>query len=329
MAPVCSVRKTWQRPAGLISALASIVIPVFLVGVPAAVSREKDAMQHGAGIIINVPFPEDQVAQVVQDVVQNGIIRGTKEYNKDPYVSGATSVSSTRLFRKWEAGGEVFYKQRLHAVDPRNFKDSSDVGTLIVRYILQPQGSKNTVLRINALFVEDFRHTVHQSNGSVEEAEYADIHERLDKLSAMNAETAELERQKKADATGFSSSQSVITATTPTPSATNPTQPAATTPPSTATPVQEVSMAEAKAAAIAVPQSLDERVKQLRHDVERVVKAPGAALKSAPFHSAVTLQPLPTGAEVLVVITTTYWLGVETHDGQHGWVMRDDLEQLP
>jgi hypothetical protein len=315
VAPVPSAHETWLHRAGVISAVVGIVLPVFLVGVPAAVSREKDPLQHGAGLIMNIPFPEDQVAQVVQDVVQNGIIRGTKEYNKDPYVSGATSVDSTRLFRKWDGGGEVFYKQRLHAVDPRNFKDSSDVGTLIVRYILQPQGSKNTVLRINALFVEDFRHTVHQSTGSVEEAEYADIHERLDKISAMNAETAELQRQKKAGTTGFSSSQSVITATTPTQSA--------------ATPVQEVSMAEAKAAAIAVPQSLDERVKQLRRDVERVVKAPGAALKSAPFHSAVTLQPLPAGTEVLVVITTTYWLGVETHDGLHGWVMRDDLEQLP
>lgn len=322
VAPVPKACKTWQHRAGVISAVVGIVLPVFLVGVPAAFSREKDPLQHGAGLIMNIPFPEDQVAQVVQDVAQNGIIRGTKEYNKDPYVSGATSVASTRLFRNWDGGGEVFYKQRLHAVDPRNFKDSSDVGTLIVRYILQPQGTKNTVLRINALFVEDFRHTVHQSNGSVEEAEYADIHERLDKISAMNAETAELQRQKKAGAPGFSSSQSVTTATTPT-------QSAATPPQSAATPVQEVSMAEAEAAAIAVPQSLDVRVKQLRHEVERVVKAPGAALKSAPFHSAVTLQPLPTGAEVLVVITTTYWLGVETHDGQHGWVMRDDLEQLP
>ena len=124
----------------------------------------------------------------------------------------------------------------------------------------------------------------------------------------MNAETAELQRQKKAGATGFSSSRSLPTAETPAP---------------------EVSLAEAKAGAGDVPSTLDERVKQLRHQVERVVKAPGAALKSAPFHTAVTLQPLPTGTEVLIVITTTYWLGVETHDGQHGWVSREELEALP
>jgi len=47
----------------------------------------------------------------------------------------------------------------------------------VVRYVIQPQGEKNTVLRIDALFEEDFRHTVHQSDGSVESAEYKDIRE--------------------------------------------------------------------------------------------------------------------------------------------------------
>jgi hypothetical protein len=303
-----SVRGSWLNRAGVISALVGIGFAVFLAGVTTVVAREKHGAPSGAALITNVPFPQDQVAQVVRDVVENGIIRGTKEYNKDPYVSGAISVASTRLFPKWEGGGQVFYKLRQHALDPRNFKDSGDVGTLIVRYIVQPQGDKHSVLQINAIFVEDFRHTVHQSNGSVEEAEYKDIHDRLDQIGAMNAETAELQRQKKAGASGFSSSQSLATAGTPTP---------------------EVSLTEAKAAAGDVPPTLDERVKQLRRQVERVVKAPGAALKSAPFHTAVTLQPLPTGTEVLIVITTTYWLGVETHDGQHGWVSREELEQLP
>jgi hypothetical protein len=289
-------------------------IVALALSIPQLAAREKDVLQYGAGLLINLPFPEDEVAQVVQDVAQNGIIRGTKEYNKDPYVTGATMVSFTRLFPEWTEGGQVFYKQREHAVDPRNFKDSSDVGTLIVRYILQPQGAKNTVLRINALFVEDFRHYVHKSNGSVEEAEYADIHDRLDKISAMNAETAELQRQKALPnsgsvAAGYSSSQ-----------------PSMETPASSA---EEVSSAQAGDVAATAPQTPEERVKQLRRQVERIVKAPGAALKSAPFHTAVTLQPLPAGTEVLVVITTTYWLGVETHDGQHGWISRDDLEQLP
>jgi len=300
---------------GVISRLVAAIACALLVSAPTSAAKDKDALQYGAGLMVNVPFPEDQVAQVVRDVAQNGIIRGTKEYNKDPYVTGATTVESSRFFPEWTEGGEVFYKQREHAVDPRNFKDSSDVGTLIVRYILQPQGAKNTVLRINALFVEDFRHYAHQSNGSVEEAEYADIHEQLDKIGAMNAETAQLQRQKEAlrnsgsAATGYSSSQ--IAADTP------------------QNPAEEVSPTQAGDTVASAGQTPEERVRILRRQVERRVKAPGTALKSAPFHSAVTLQPLPTGTEVLVVITTTYWLGVETHDGQHGWVMRDDLEQLP
>jgi hypothetical protein len=52
-------------------------------------------------------------------------------------------------------------------------------------------------------------------------------------------------------------------------------------------------------------------------------------LKSAPFHTASTLQSLSAGTEVLVEISTPYWLGVETHEGQHGWILRDELEQLP
>ena len=76
-------------------------------------------------------------------------------------------------------------------------------------------------------------------------------------------------------------------------------------------------------------QSLEDHVKDLRRQLERLVKAPGAPLKSAPFHTASTLQSLPSGTEVLVVITTPYWVGVETHEGQHGWMLRDDLELLP
>jgi hypothetical protein len=59
------------------------------------------------------------------------------------------------------------------------------------------------------------------------------------------------------------------------------------------------------------------------------VKAPGAALKSAPYHSASTMKSLDANAEVLILITTPYWYGVETHDGDHGWLRRDQLEPLP
>jgi len=293
-------------------------IGVSLAADPLLSGREKDTLQYGASLIVNVPFAESEVVQVVQDLVQNGIIRGTKEYNKDEYVSNATAESSTRAFPAWTGDGKAFYKVREHALDPRNFKDSSDVGTLAVRYVVQAQGDKNSVVRIDAVFVEDFRHTVHLSNGSVESAEYKDIHDRLDAISLMKAQTAEAERERQENLTRkFSSSDTAGAASAP----------------ASPSPVPEAhrdsAPVQSKGLAKAAPQTVEERVRDLRRQVQRLVKAPGAPLKSAPFHTASTLQSLPTGAEVLIVISTTYWFGVETHDGKHGWILREELEQLP
>jgi len=168
-------------------------------------------------------------------------------------------------------------------------------------------------VRINALFVEDFRHTVHQSNGFVEAAEYKDIHDRLDAISSMKSQAAEAERERQ------ELTKKSVAVSPPAPP-----QPAVSA-------VQNIADAvpPQPKAAQAPPQSLAERVRDLRNQVERIVKSPGAALRSAPFHTASTLQSLPTGTEVLIVISTPYWFGVETHDGQHGWILRDELELLP
>jgi len=278
-------------------------------------AREKDALQYGAGLIVNVPFPESEVVQVVQDVVQNGVIRGTKEYNKDEYISGATAEASARPFPAWTEGGKVFYKVRTHALDPRNFKDSGDVGTLAVRYVVQSQDDKNTVLRINALFVEDFRKTVHPSNGSVESAEYKDIHDRLDAIAVMKAQTAEAQKEQQERR----SAKQSLSGSADAPFG------AATRIPAAPTEGQQ-NLPSPHSATL---QTLEQHVQELRQQVERLVKAPGAPLKSAPFHTASTLKSLPAGTEVLIVISTPYWFGVETHAGQHGWILRDQLEQVP
>jgi len=298
--------------------LTLVWVGIFPAATPGVRAREKDALLYGAGLIVSLPFPETEVVQVVQDLVQNGIIRGTKEYNRDEYVSNATAESSTRAFSAWTGDGKAFYKVKAHALDPRNFKDSGDVGTLAVRYVVQAQGDKHSVLRIDAVFVEDFRHTAHLSNGSVESAEYKDIHDRLDAIVAMKTETAEAERQRDEKLTRQFASEETTGAATPPPSP----MPAVESPGNSASAPQG-------GLTQAAPQTLEQRVKDLRRQVQRLVKAPGAPLKSAPFHTASTLQSLPTGTEVLIVISTTYWFGVETHDGQHGWILRDELEQLP
>jgi hypothetical protein len=70
-------------------------------------------------------------------------------------------------------------------------------------------------------------------------------------------------------------------------------------------------------------------VNALHQELERQVKAPGADLKAAPFRSAATVRQIPAKASVLVLIVTPHWLGIETPDGQHGWLPIEQLEQLP
>jgi hypothetical protein len=339
--------KTGQQPrfraAQLSRRTLAVACLLLAATLPSLQARGKDKLPYGEGLIVNVPYPEPVVEQVVKDVVQNGLIRGTKEYNKDEYVSGAQAADSTRVFPAWTQGGKVFYKVRLQALDPRNFKDSGDMGTLAVRYVLQPQGDKNTVLRIDAIFVEEFRRVAHASNGSVEGSEYKDIHDRLDALDVMKQQAAEAElenqqaRLKKqglavSGSQGMSSSQPQTPVPAPETAAAAATNPA----PRDAVPAQpspaEPSAAQTAGQSLAGPagvQTLEQHVQELRRQVERLVKAPGAPLKSAPFHTASVLSPLPTGTEVLILITTPYWYGVETREGQHGWIFRDDLESLP
>jgi hypothetical protein len=310
---------------------------------PLLQAREKDKLSYGEGLIVNVPFTEAEVEQVVRDVAENGIIRGTKEYNKDEYVGGAKPADSSHAFPPWTEGGKVFYK----------------VGTLAVRYVLQPQGDKNTVLRIDAVFVEDFRHTVHASNGSVEGSEYKDIKDHLDSIEVMKQQTAEAEKErllqpprKRAQPTSGGSERAAAPPAAPAPAevasartlagvanagptheaqTSNPTPPAGSAVQSAAgnsVSGQDVP-SQSAAGEVAPGVNLEQHVQDLRRQVERLVKSPGAALKSAPFHSASTLSALTTGTEVLILISTPYWYGVETRDGQHGWVFRDSMESLP
>lgn len=336
------------------SALISLLLLVSTALVVPLHARDKEKISYGEGLIVNVPFPENEVEQVVQDVVQNGVIRGTKEYNKDEFVSGAAPASVCSVFAPWDQGGKILYKVREHAIDPRNFKDGGDVGTLAVRYVLMPQGDKNTVIRIDALFQEEFRRTIHQSNGSVESAEYKDIRDQLDAINVMKMQTAEAEKEvqeararkqhqaawKDVPADSGSSSSSSSVAVTP---AETTSAPASSPQSVVANSNTSASVAEAVPPAAFPPrppspevttaqlpgQSLQDHVKGLRRQLERTVKSPGAALKSAPFHTASTLQTLNTGAEVLILISSPYWYGIETHDGQHGWIMRDQLEMNP
>lgn len=278
-----------------------------------AARAKNDAARYGLGLTVNIPASESDVLKAVHEVVKSGMIHGTKEYSKDEFVGGAVSVESSTAFPAWTEGGKVFYKVRQNALDPRNFKDTNDVGTITVRYVVIAQGEKNTVLRIDAVFVEDFRRRAHASDGSVENAEYKDIHDRVEAMQLMRDRTAEAERerQKAAQAKFDANDGSQMSGPAPEPV------------PETVTEKRETRVADT-----ASIEEIQKKIHELQQQIQKKVKA-GTTLKSAPFHTAATLRTLTSGSEVLIVISTPYWYGVETRDGQHGWLLRDDLEDVP
>jgi len=232
--------------------------------------------------------------------VDDGMIQGSKEYNRDQYVENAAAAPSSSLFPAWTDPGTVFYKVRTKVLAPVNFKGSQDEGTLAVRYVVQRKGPQQTIVRIDAVFVEDFRRVAHRSNGTVETAEYKDIQEHVDAIELQKKEAAESEQHRQEVLAKRSLDEK-----------------------------KEQQQASVVQTAQASGESMEQHVQNLRHELERLVKAPGAELKSAPFASATNLKSLNEGAQVVILIVTPYWYGVETEEGQHGWINRSQLEPLP
>jgi hypothetical protein len=281
-------------------AVASLSVFWLVLAVVPLHGREHKKEQFGQTFSTEIEAPESEVLQAVQGVADNGIIRGSFEYNKDKYIERANLVSSSSLFPEWKDPGTVFYKVRTKVLAPANFKETADEGTLAVRYVVQSRDANRTILRIDAVFAEDFRRTVHESNGSVESAEYKDIQDQVDALELQKTQAKQGEKQRQEELARQALERK-----------------------------SEQDEALALATAQTSVQGLEQHIQELRRQAERVIKAPGAQLKSAPFHTASNLKSLDAGAEVVIVVATPYWFGVETEDGQHGWIRHDQLEPLP
>jgi hypothetical protein len=292
-----------KAPRILRRGVVAVAALLFLLNVmPSLHGREhkKKKEDYGLGLSMEVSSPEDMVVQAVQAVINDGIIQGSKEYNKDKFVDKALPAEHSSLFPEYTGTGKVFYKVREQVLAPVNFKESNDQGTLAVRYIVESHGPLKTIIKIDALFAEDFRKVVHPSDGSVESAEYQDIQDHVDTLESEKKQAIENSRHRQEEL---------------------------------ARKALEQKNAEEQAAALARLQATantpEQQVELLRRQVERIIKAPGAQLKSAPFHSATNLKTLDPGSEVVILIATPYWYGVETEDGEHGWINHAQLERLP
>jgi hypothetical protein len=242
--------------------------------------------------------PEAEVLKAVHLIVNDPIVYGTYSYEKEKQLKGAKPASSVKVFGDEPDQGKVFFKVLENVLAPRHFKETADLGTIYLRYIVQGTGPGTTAIHVDAVYVEKNRRRRHESDGTVEESEFQAIKDRLEKMQA---------EQRAANEMGKDSAAA----------------------PTTAEGSAGANVPEPMSKAISSAEELEKRVAELRHRAEMRTAAGGAALKSAPYRTAATLQSLPAQAELLVVVLTKYWYGVETTDGRRGWVHRSQAEPLP
>jgi hypothetical protein len=266
-----------------------LVLCVAFLIAPAFAVFGKKPVESETSVIVELQAPESDVIEAVRQVADDQVIHGTYVYEKDKILRGAHAADASTAFGTWDGGGKVFYKVAENVLAPRNFVASNDMGTLTVRYIVQSTSATATSLRIDAIFLETARRRADRSEGMVESAENDAVKQRLETNQAQR-------RQEQEDAKKVQQ-------------------------------LQDERDAERKAASSI--KDLEQQVADLRRQVEVRTRDAGASLRSAPFRTASTLQALPAKSEVVILILTPYWYGVETQDGHRGWIRRSELESLP
>jgi hypothetical protein len=274
-------------------------ISLLLVSVSATPLPKSGSPDETPRFKMRVEAPEADVLEAVQQVSQDQIIHGTYSYEKERILYGAHGAQSASVFGTWKGSGTVLYKVANNILSPRYFKDTNDIGTVSIRYVVESADANATILQIDAMFV-DARNGKHPSLGNVEASEFSAIQQHLRTIQSKQQGIED----KNAPGTSFTSTQ----------------------PPPAPGLSEEAS--SPSPSSLSVP-AMQKHVEALRHQVELRVKDQGAQLKASPFHSAATLQSLPGESEVLIVVLTPYWYGVETEDGHRGWIHHSQLEPLP
>jgi hypothetical protein len=240
------------------------------------------------------------VRQAVIATQRDHIIHGTLVFDKEPTLTGAEATDSTILFEPWTGPGEVYYKIRKDAVAPRHFLATGDQGTIGVRYVVIPLDADRTRVHIDAVYFETAHREAHASDGTVEKSEMKEVKDALDSLLQAEMDAADARRRAQS---AELVRQSYIR--------------------------QREDESARLEKAHAEVNDLEQEITMLRREIQRRVKAPGADLKAAPFQSAASLQTLAAYSDVVILIVTPNWLGVETPQGQRGWLPVSRLEPLP
>jgi Skp family chaperone for outer membrane proteins len=269
----------------------------------ATVTFAGDMAKDSPGFVTEIPANESDVLLVVKEVAADTLVRGTYVYEKDKTLTGAIPAKTSAVFGAWQGPGTVFYKVLPGALAPRHFADSSDIGTITVRYVVQAVDEARTRVRVDAVFIEDARRKAHLSDGTVETSESKAIQDKLQEVQLAGQQAAEelasRQQASAAEAQALRERQD-----------------------------RQEEAARLDAAQSSIP-GLEQRLRDLRHQAELRVKDSHTPLKSAPFAKAADLQTLGAYTELVVLIVTPYWYGVEIPDGHRGWVRRDQAEALP
>jgi len=295
--------------------LAAVLVVLWILPAAAKI-KEKTASAPGTHIEVTATLAD--ALKAVEEVASDPTVYGTYVYEHDKTLAGARLVDTSSAFGKDVSEGKTFYKVVNDVLAPRHFKDTEDSGSITVRYVVRAVNPGTVSIRVDAVFIESARRAVHPSEGAVESAEFGQVQQHLNRIQAREREA--LEEAKEESGVAAAAAEKGKQEATKTEAVTA----AAPVPGPTRLSPQEVSSALSGSVA-----ELEQRVNQLRHQVEARVKASGAALKSAPFHTATTIQAVPANAEVAIVILTPYWYGVQTTDGHTGWIQRSQLEALP
>jgi hypothetical protein len=277
----------------------SLAVILLLCATP-QLRAAKERELRSLGLVTEFAATKEDALQALQEVLKDQIVHGTYMFDREQTLNGALAVASTPLFEPWKSEGQAFYKIRTQAIAPRHFLESADQGTIGVRYVLSMVTDQRARIRVDAVFVEAAHRTVHPSDGTVEAAETKAIQDHLQTIQNAEQEAAEALRQREGEDLAR---QTVVR--------------------------QREDESSRLAAAQSSTGDLEKRIAALRHQLERRVHAPGAKLRAAPFASATEIASLPAYTEVVVVIVTPRWYGVETPDGQRGWLPLSELELLP
>ncbi len=288
---------TSRRLAGSLIKRVSVAASVCLLAAQSLFPADKPRAPSFSAVLQG---KEADVVEAVEAVVDDTVIHGTYVYDRETTLNGAAAAQSSKVFENWTAGGRIYYKVYQNAVAPRNFKDSADQGTITVRYVIINETTDRFRIQIDAVYVEKAHRTVHHSDGMVESSEFKAIAEQLRAIQLQ----AQRDVQAKARIDSQSAARQDLLRRRQ----------------------EEVTkLTDAESSA----EELVKQLKELRHKVEMRVAADSAPVKSAPFEGAATLVSLKQSADVAVLIVTPYWLGIETADGHHGWVRKEQLVPLP